>query len=93
MQQSEEYNELGSRQQGLKKRLSLKDGCRGTKIKDPRISISEQIFSAVTFPFASNEGALLPYSDSEDQIEVLASPQVGKNDQQAEYFLANINFK
>ena len=39
----------------LKRDFSLKT--RGTKIKDPRISISEQIFSAVTFPFASNEGA------------------------------------
>ena len=39
------------------KSLFLKDGCRGTKIKDPRIIISEYIFSPVTFPFASNEGA------------------------------------
>ena len=39
----------------LKRDFSLKT--RGTKIKDPRISISEQIFSAVTFPLASNEGA------------------------------------
>lgn len=68
-------------------------GWRDIKIRDPRIIISEQTVSLVIFSFAFNGGMLLTYSDSKEGYdELLASLYVGRNDQKAECFLANVKF-